>query len=148
MLACVAVEWLWHVDEYDQPLGRVRRDRAHAAALRHRSGVVFLVDREGRVYLTRRASSKRIFPNRYDTSASFHVAYGESYELAAERETREELGFTSPLAWIGKFSHDDPPEHQFVAVFRMQYAGEPIRLDAHEATSGSFYSTIEVADIV
>jgi hypothetical protein len=36
-------------------------------------------DEHGRVLLTQRASSKRIFPKAYDTSASFHVAYGESY---------------------------------------------------------------------
>jgi isopentenyldiphosphate isomerase len=142
------VEWLWHVSEDDQPLGRVERADAHARAVRHRSGVVFLVDARGHVYLTQRAASKQIFPGRYDTSASFHVAHGESYELAAQREALEELGLALPLRMLGTFKHDDPPEHQFVAVLAMAHDGEPIKLDPSEASRGAFYSPSEVARII
>lgn len=142
------MEWLWQVNDCDEPVGKVRRDVAHAQAIRHRSGVVFLVDAADRIYLTRRAATKAIFPDTYDTSASFHVAYGESYLEAAGRESLEELGIDKPVVWLGKFSHDDPPEHQFVAVFSMVYAGEPIVLDDLEADGGSFHSSAELGRIV
>jgi isopentenyldiphosphate isomerase len=142
------MEWLWSVDETDEPLGRIERDEAHARAVRHRAGVVMLRDANGRVFLTRRAASKRIFPNTYDTSASFHVTHGESYEDAAGREAFEELGLTNPLRALGKFSHDDPPEHQFVMVFTMAYGGEAIVLDPTEAGEGRFYSRAEAERIV
>jgi hypothetical protein len=86
------MEWLWHVSEHDEVLGRVERSEAHRSAVRHRAGVVLLRSRDGRVFLTQRAASKQIFPNTYDTSASFHVSHGESYEAAAQREALEELG--------------------------------------------------------
>jgi isopentenyl-diphosphate Delta-isomerase len=142
------LEWLWHVDENDEPIGRVERDEAHAKLVTHRSGVVFLVDATVRVYVAKRAASKRIFPGCYDTSASFHVSYGESYEQSAQREALEELGLGKPLTNIGRFSHRDPPESQFVAVFVMDHDGEAITLDPAEASSGAFYSLREVDRIV
>lgn len=141
------MEWLWHVDEDDAPIGRVERDDAHASAVRHRSGIVFLLDALQRVYLVRRSASKAIFPSRYDSSSSFHVAYGESYSTAARREAFEELGLDEPLDQIGKFRHDDPPEHQFVGVFVMRYENEPLILDPTEATSGAFCSLTEAARV-
>jgi isopentenyldiphosphate isomerase len=141
------VEWLWHVNELDEALGRIERDEAHRLALRHRAGVVLLHDAQGRVFLTRRAASKQIFPSTYDTSASFHVTHGESYEESARREALEELGLENPLRTLGKFSHDDPPEHQFVTVFAMEHRDAPIVLDPTEATSGRFYTLAEAERI-
>jgi len=142
------MEWLWHVDANDEPIGRVERGEAHAKLVTHRSGIVFLVDPEARVYVTKRAAGKSIFPGCYDASASFHVAFGESYEQSAGREALEELGLGKPLKQIGKFSHRDPPESQFVAVFVMDHDGEPIALDPNEASSGEFYSLGQAERIV
>jgi isopentenyldiphosphate isomerase len=142
------MEWLWHVDDDDKALGRVARDEAHARGVLHRSGIVFLIDGNERVYLVMRAATKRIFPSRYDSSASFHVEHGESYATAARREAREELGIDKAVTRVGKFRHDDPPEHQFVEVFTMAYAGEPIVLDPGEGASGAFVDRAEAARIV
>jgi isopentenyldiphosphate isomerase len=147
-MGAVAKEWLWHVDDRDEPIGRVERDVAHAQGIRHRAGVVLLRDARGFVYVTRRAATKAIFPATYDTSASFHVSYGETYAAAAEREALEELGLSCGLRELGKFRHDDPPEHQFVGVFEMEHAGGSIRLDATEASGGAFHAPREVERIV
>lgn len=144
----VTREWLWRVNESDEPLGSVARDVAHVEAIRHRAGVVFLRDARGWIYLTKRAATKAIFPATYDASASFHVTYGETYGTAADREALEELGFSRGMTELGKFSHDDPPEHQFVAVFLMEHAGEIICLDASEASSGAFMAPAEVLRVV
>jgi isopentenyldiphosphate isomerase len=142
------MEWLWAVDDHDEPVGRIERTEAHARAVRHRAGVVLLCDAYDRIYLTRRSTSKAIFPGTYDTSASFHVSYGETYDAAARRESLEELGLDKAISVIGKFRHDDPPEHQFVAVFVMEYAGEQIALDSAEAHCGEFYSRAEALRII
>jgi isopentenyldiphosphate isomerase len=142
------VDWLWQVDEGDEPVGRVERGEAHDRGVLHRSGIVFLLDERRRVYLVERAASKSIFPSRYDSSASFHVEHGESYAGAARREAVEELGLDKPVIEIGKFRHDDPPEHQFVGVFAMAHAGEAIALDPSEAVSGAFYTLDDAARIV
>ena len=66
---------------------------------------VVLVDATGRVYVQHRSPAKRLFPDRKTVSASGHVDPGETFDQAAPRELREELGIArATLARIGAFS--------------------------------------------
>lgn len=111
------MELLYHVTPDDSELGPVERDRAHAEGLLHRSGMIFLKRSDGRILIQRRSGKKETFPSVYDSSCSFHVTYGESYEEAAKREMIEEIGVSAPLRFLGKFTHYHPPENEIVAVF-------------------------------
>ena len=141
------MELLYHVTPDDSVIGSVDRNLAHAEGLLHRSGVVFVVDSKGRVLLQHRSPSKKIFPNCFESSCAFHVAYGENYEAAASRELKEETGVSAQLTFVGKFSHQDPPENQIVAVFRCN-SSLRITIDPSEATNAQFYDKTEVDNIV
>jgi isopentenyldiphosphate isomerase len=92
---------LYYVNENDEVLGKVTRDEAHSKLLLHRSGMVFLINNQGKVLLNRRNSKKKTFPSCYDSSVSFHVTYGENYEDSAKRETEEEIRIKAPLKFMG-----------------------------------------------
>lgn len=141
------VEFLYRVTAEDTVEGSVERDRAHAEGVLHRSGVVFLKRSDGGILIQHRSPSKRIFPDRYDCSAAFHVTFGETYEAAAERELKEEAGVSAPVQWAGKFTHHDPPEHQIVGVFTT-FSDAPIHIDPSESTGHEFRTKPEVDDIV
>src|SRR5207244_12184401 len=51
----------------------------------------------------------RLFPGCWDSSSSFHVTFGETYEQAARGELKEETGISAPLTYLGKFSYHIPP---------------------------------------
>lgn len=140
-------ELLYRVSADDTAEGSVDRDRAHAEGVLHRSGIVFLGRSDGRILLQHRSPSKRIFPDRYDSSAAFHVTFGESYEEAAVRELLEETGVSSPVHWLGKFTHHDPPEHQIVAVFVCE-SDSVIKPDPSESTGFEFRTKAEVDEII
>ncbi len=140
-------EMLYHVKQDDSVIGSVERNRAHAEGLLHRSGIVFLLRSDGKVLLQRRSPLKQIFPNRFDSSCSFHVIFGESYEGAAVRELREETGTSASVRFLGKFSHQDKPENQIVAVFMCE-SDASITIDQGEAINAMFYSKGEVDGIV
>jgi len=140
-------ELLYRVTPDDAVEGSVDRDRAHTEGVLHRSGTVFLRRSNGRILVQHRSPSKRIFPDRYDCSAAFHVTFGESYEEAAVRELREETGVSAPVRWLGKFTHHDPPEHQIVAVFACE-SDAPIELDPIESAGFEFRTKADVDRIV
>jgi len=147
LLGVILEEMLHHVNENDEVLGKIGRSVAHSKGLLHRAGMVFLMNSEGRVLINRRSSEKKIFPSCCDSSVSFHVTYGETYEDSAKREAMEEIKIKAPLKNIGKIIHTDPPEHQIVSVFLCISDDEPI-IDPKEFSSQNFYSINEVGKII
>ena len=141
------MEMLYHVRRDDSVMGSVERNRAHAEGLLHRSGIIFLLRSDGKVLLQRRSPLKPIFPDQFDSSCSFHVIFGESYEEAAVRELREETGISASVKFLGKFSHQDKPENQIVAVFTC-VSDSSVTIDREEAISAMFFSKDEVDGIV
>ena len=146
-LGVLLTEMLYHVDENDEVLGSVGRSDAHLQGLLHRSGMMFLANSQDKVLINMRSSKKETFPSCYDSSVSFHVTYGETYEDSAKRETLEEISIEASLRYIGKFIHKDPPEYQIVSVFLCISDIEPI-IDHEEFSSHRFYSITEVERII
>lgn len=140
-------ELLYRVTPDDTEDGSVERDRAHAEGILHRSGIVFLRRSDGKILIQHRSPSKRIFPNCFDTSAAFHVTFGETYEQAALRELKEETGVSAPVHFLGKLTHHDPPEHQIVAVFSSS-SDTTVQVDPTESTGYEFRTKAEVDKIV
>jgi len=129
---------LYHVNEKDEVLGKISRSDAHSKQILHRTGMVFLMNSKGKVFITMRSLKHETFPSCYDSSVSFHVKYGETYEDSAKRETEEEIKIKAPFKLIGKFMHRDPPEYQILSVFLCITDDEPI-IDPQEFSDGRFY---------
>lgn len=86
-------EYFEVVDEEDRIIGRALRTECHGnPRLIHRVAHVLVFDSQGRLLLQKRAMSKDVQPGKWDTSVGGHLDLGESYEAAAHRELREELG--------------------------------------------------------
>lgn len=80
------------VDELNQVTGQGTRREIHEGSLRHRAVHMFLVNKHGAVLLQKRSLWKDRQPGKWDSSGSRHLDAGESYEEAAVRELKEELG--------------------------------------------------------
>lgn len=141
------MELLYRVTKDDSILGSVERSAAHQDQILHRAGMIFLLRSDGKILLQRRSPSKETFPDCWDSSSSFHVTFGESYEEAAKRELREETGVSAPVAYLGKFSYHVPPENEIVAVFSCR-TDDPVRIDQLESSLASFHTEEEVKVIV
>jgi isopentenyl-diphosphate Delta-isomerase len=137
------VELLYHVTKDDSVIGSIERSMVHREQILHRAGMIFLTRSDGTILLQRRSPKNTIFPNCWDSSSSFHVTFGESYEQAAERELKEETGVSAPLAYLGKFSYHAPPENEIVAVFSSR-SDDPFMIDQVESSEASFHTRDEV----
>lgn len=132
------------VDLDDRVIGTVRRGDAHGnPALVHRSVQALVFSSDGRLLLQRRSQRKDLFPGYYSASASGHVAAGEDYAAAAERELGEELGISAPLSLLDKVIVRTEPETEITEIFATHSDG-PYTFHPTETDGGVLLSLAEV----
>lgn len=102
------------VNAKDDVVGTATLADVHAKGLRHRFVHVLVVDANGLVLVQWRGYRKRadgttkFYPRMFSASVGGHVLAGETYEQAARREMKEELGITvRKLERLGRIKHDD-----------------------------------------
>ncbi|MFW5743877.1 MAG: NUDIX hydrolase [Spirochaetota bacterium] len=134
------------VDEHDEVVGRARRDEVHGdPSLIHRVAHVLVFNAAGELFLQLRSPDKDVQPNRWDTSVGGHVDAGETYEDAARREMREELGIEGPsLERLYRYRHANDYESEMVTTYRVLWDG-PIETDPTEISEGRFWTLAEIA---
>lgn len=111
----VTHEYLDVVDEKDHVFGRDLKANKARKGFISRNVAVFVRNNQGKLLITKRASSKKTFPDRFDLGACGNVRSGETYLQAARRELFEELGIKSKLKFLGKF------------YYQTEYAGDRLR---------------------
>ena len=131
------------VDAQDCVIGTESRDYVHVNKLRHRAIHVLIFNHRGEVFLQRRSIWKDTHPGRWDSSTSGHVGPGESYEQAALRELREEIGVQCELESIGKLPCSVATGWEFIKVFRGHHEG-PFSLAPMEIETGAFFPLHQV----
>jgi isopentenyl-diphosphate delta-isomerase len=105
-------------------LGVAPRSHVHREGLWHRAASVFLFRSDGRLVIQRRQWTKDVCPGVWDLSVAEHLKPGESYEQAAARGLREELGVGGvslvPLGAVVRAKLDLP--EQGVRDYELQQA--------------------------
>jgi isopentenyldiphosphate isomerase len=96
------------VNDNDQVIGKASRDYIHKNVLMHRGVIVWVVNSKGELAVEKRATHRLYFPGYYDVSVGGQVESGESYEAAAERELKEELGLNGRLHLISSYDEFSP----------------------------------------
>jgi isopentenyl-diphosphate delta-isomerase type 1 len=133
------------VDKNDNVLGYRSRAACHSdRSFIHRSVGVVISDRRGRILLQRRSLTKDLQPGLWGVSAAGHVAKGETYDTAVERELSEELGVKLPLAFFGKTLFRDKNESEVQAIYTARIDG-PLRPDAREIAEVRYFEKSELA---
>ncbi|HIH17235.1 MAG TPA: NUDIX domain-containing protein [Nanoarchaeota archaeon] len=117
-------EKLYQVDINDIPSGFVYSDELYCQKARHRVSHALVFDEFGNLLLQQRSTSKKFCPLHWSSSAQGHVRFGETYEGAAKREAKEELGIIITPILFSKFLYLSDIE-KFVGVCIAQnYSGD------------------------
>lgn len=117
------------VDDNDNVIGTQWRLNAHANNL-HNFRVInaFIVNEEGKLWIPRRSSTKRMYPNGLDMSVGGHVEAGEGYEATFRRETKEEINIdidTVPWKDLGPLSPYKDDVNAFMHVYEIRQNNAP-----------------------
>ena len=133
------------VDEANQVIGNASRAEVHARGLRHRAMHLFVFNSAGELFLQKRSPWKDRHPGKWDSSAAGHLDAGESYEAAAQRELREELGLDiaaageAQLRAVGDLAEaSEATGWEFIRLFAARSDG-PFRWPPEEIEWGGFF---------
>ena len=121
------------VDRDDAEVGTATRSEVHASGAWHRGVHVLVFNSRRELLIQRRSATKDKAPGALDLSVSEHARAGESFEEAALRGLREELGIESAaITPLLKFRMEyGPGDNMISTLFRSDYAGS-VRPDSSE----------------
>ena len=112
------------VNEADEVVGQRLRSEIYSDKSRNFRVVnLFIRNDKGALWIPLRSPRKRLFPLAFDASMGGHVAAGESYQQALERELMEELRIDSGLLEPKEIGRMTPHEHgvsAFMKVFLIE----------------------------
>ena len=140
-------EMLPVIDESGLVKGRATRADCHAGlGLLHPVVHLYILDRNGRIFMQKRAMSKESWPGRWDTSVGGHVAFGESIREALYRESEEELKFIQYNPYfLGIHVYECENEKELVSTFAA-VGNFKINAFGEEVEEGRYWTKQEIAN--
>jgi len=113
------------VDARDRVIGQATRGEVHARGLLHRAAHVFVFNSQGQLLLQQRSATKDSYPLCWTSSCSGHLDSGETYQAAAVRELREEIGLEAYVEFLVKFPAGSETSNEHTSLFRAICDKEP-----------------------
>lgn len=117
------------VSKQDKVIGRIDKATAHQTGALHRAVHVFVFNKKGQLLLGKRSKKKLLAPGLWDSSVGEHAKAGETYEKAAIRGLKEELGIrTKKVKKLFKIRINDKTStyhnREFIMLFEKEFNGK------------------------
>lgn len=128
---------LIEVNKDDNIIGYRSREEVHlGGGVRHRAFSILIFNSRGQQLLQKRSRLKQLWPLYWSNACCSHPRKGETTRSAATKRLSEELGFCSPLKYLGKISYrfkykDIGSETEISHVFMGRWDG-PVRSNNKE----------------
>ncbi len=135
-------------DDNGNCVGLAPRRECHGnPALLHRTAHVVVYHPDGRLLLQKRTMTKDIQPGKWDTAVGGHLNPGESWEEAARRELKEELGVLEEVSLKHLFDMKvrNSLESEDTRVFAVTLPG-PFQFQREEIDEVRFWTMTELED--
>lgn len=101
------IEYIDLVDENDEVIHTAPRSKEMMNKYAVRWVTVFILNSKSEIVIQQRKESKPYKPLRFDASVGGTVSAGDGYDESARRELEEELGITTELKYLGKYTAEE-----------------------------------------
>jgi isopentenyldiphosphate isomerase len=138
------------VDRDDNVIGKASKKEIYEKSLRHRIVHILMFNKKGEMLLQLRSKNVGFHPNSWSTSVGGHVGSGETYEEAAIRECKEELGVKCGIELFSKDiyeSNDHYNVNKFLVTFKTVFDG-PFDFDKEDVEKIGFFTIDEIREMV
>jgi isopentenyl-diphosphate Delta-isomerase len=135
------------VDSHDHPMGVVARREVLPLKAGFRVAHDLIFNSHGDLLVQQLSEGRARHPGQWGSSVAAYLFSGESYEEAARRRLREELGISIPLNFIGKTSMDDDGSRKFIGVFTGSANG-PFRYDRQHIAALEFLPVRKIQQLM
>jgi isopentenyldiphosphate isomerase len=135
------------IDEDDNILDKLTRKEIKKNNLLHRGVFVFVFNSKGEIFLQKRSMNKTLYPGLWGIGAGGGVIAGESYDEAAKRELKEELGIEKPIEFIFDFRYESKDDNYKGKVYKLVYDGK-IKIAKREIDEGHFKTIDEIKEMI
>lgn len=137
------------VNDQDEIIDWMEKDAAYEARAMLRSAQLFLYDPNGRLFVQRRAWTKKRFPGYLCASVAGHVEPEEGYEAAIHREMLEEIGIDAPVTLVMKTKTPiDEERFAMMAHFRAVSNEIPMQFQEGEVADGWYVTPEELKALI
>lgn len=138
-------EWFDLVTPEGKITGKAPRSAVHGNPnLLHPVVHVHVFNKNGQLYLQKRADNKEVQPGKWDTSVGGHVRSGEDIIAAVNREAEEELGIKNvSFQPLYRYVMRNNYESELVYSFKTVYQGI-IRVNKSEISFGRYWRIPEI----
>jgi len=136
------MEFLDVVNDKDEVIDKASRNEIYEKSLKHRIVHVLLFNNEGRLALQLRSQNTSFCLGHWSTSAGGHVRSGETYEEAAIREMKEEIGIEASIKPLCKLKY----KNKLLKIFKAKYEG--VCKFNEEVDNVIFFSLSQIKEMV
>ncbi len=99
-------EYIILVDKNDNPIGHEEKVKCHLPNGKlHRAFTALLFDKQSNLVLTKRSTSKMLWPGDWDGTVASHPRESETFVSSAERRMPEEIGISCNFDYLFKFEY-------------------------------------------
>jgi isopentenyldiphosphate isomerase len=142
------VEYVYHVDEEDNVIGKVLRKDMRQKKLLHRGISVLVFNLKGQMLIQKRTMTKDVFPGRYEACIAGTVVYGEEYDETAIREIKEEAGIKGVVPkYLFRYLFMNENTKAIIKVYKIVYDGT-IKSQESEVESSEFIDFEKVKEML
>ncbi|MFW5746807.1 MAG: NUDIX hydrolase [Nanoarchaeota archaeon] len=140
------------INDQDEVIGKAPKTEIYRSGHHHRIVHIILFNKDGKMLLQKRSKNKHMTAGAWVTSAGGHVTSGESYEQAAHRELKEELGVDTDLTLRFTDSYTYPAGYNKKSIKKTlkTFVGThegPFNIEPREVEEVRFFSLKKIREI-